>query len=513
MKKSLRLPPALFLSAVLLLLPALIPHGAPVLQGLLYAQDTQQTSESASLEDELFGGDENLFVSPDKAQSSSGKAASDSSTEGEPLKFQADLQKAMLSLEGNKLRIGGSLDSSLKLSCNWAELNKPKPDSTLTTNLNANLFFDARPTENLKLYGKFSFGFPFEKTLSEIVKIPKNKLAPSLQSFFPNGIAVPIGVNGAVNLSIRELYTDFSLKDIAFFRFGKHAVKWGTGYFYSPADIINLSRIDPQDPEADKEGPLSLRTHIVIPRTQHNLWFYLLPPAESGFKIENTAVAAKAEFVFGNWEWGIGGRYRYEQAPKLVTTLSGSIAGKVAVFAEGVFAWGSDYIYYKNGDYNSGYTEKNKAFFQATAGASYSNAKTHTSVAAQYFYNGFGYRDTKEVQSIIEAGFAEAQKENFSHPAVGAAQKIGSMGNIGQHYITCTLSQNKIGTEKLRAQLFQQFAVSELRGMSVLTFSWNPNRLIGFGIGPAFIYPLSSESQTKSSASLSLSVKMGGGKF
>ena len=508
MKKSLRSPPALFLSAVLLLLSALMPHREPFLQGGLYAQDTQKASESASLEDELFGGDEDLFVSPDKAHTASSSTDSDSSTDDRPLKFQADLQKAMLSLEGNKLRIGGSLDSSLKLNCNWAEPYEPKPDSTLKTNLNANLFFDARPVENLKIYGKFSFGFPFEKSLSGLAVLQKKQLP-----LLPNDIAVPIGVNGAINISIRELYTDFSLKDIAFFRFGKHAVKWGTGYFYSPADIINISRIDPQDPEADKEGPLSLRTHIVIPRTQHNLWFYLLPPAESGFKIENTAVAAKAEFVFGNWEWGIGGRYRYEQAPKLVTTLSGSIAGKVAVFAEGVFAWGSDYIYYKNGDYNSGYTEKNKAFFQATAGASYSNAKTHTSVAAQYFYNGFGYRNTKEVQSIIEAGFAEAQKGNLLHSSVRAAGNITSMGNIGQHYIACTLSQNKIGTEKLRAQLFQQFAVSELQGMSVLTFSWNPNRFIGFSIGPAFTYPLSTESQAKSTAGFSLSVKMGGGKF
>ena len=508
MKKSLRLPPTLFLSAVLLLLSALMPHREPFLQGGLYAQDTQKASESASLEDELFGGDEDLFVSPDKAHTASSSTDSDSSTDDRPLKFQADLQKAMLSLEGNKLRIGGSLDSSLKLNCNWTEPYEPKPDSTLKTTLNANLFFDARPVENLKIYGKFSFGFPFEKSLSGLAVLQKKQLP-----LLPNDIAVPIGVNGAVNISIRELYTDFSLKDIAFFRLGKHAVKWGTGYFYSPADIINISRIDPQDPEADKEGPLSLRTHIVIPRTQHNLWFYLLPPAESGFKTENTAVAAKAEFVFGNWEWGIGGRYRYEQAPKLITTLSGSIAGKVAVFAEGVFAWGSDYIYYKNGDYNSGYTEKNKAFFQATAGASYSNAKTHTSVAAQYFYNGFGYRNTKEVQSIIEAGFAEAQKGNLLHSSVRAAGNITSMGNIGQHYIACTLSQNKIGTEKLRAQLFQQFAVSELQGMSVLTFSWNPNRFIGFSIGPAFTYPLSTESQAKSTAGFSLSVKMGGGKF
>lgn len=509
MKKSIRLPPALFLPAVLLLLPVLIPHGAPFLQGTLYAQNTQKASESASLEEELFGGDEDLFVSPDKAHTASSSTDSDSPTDDRPLKFQADLQKAMLSLEGEKLRIGGSLDSSLKLSCNWTEPYEPKPDSTLKTTLNANLFFDARPVENLKIYGKFNFGFPFEKNLAgqAVIAVP-----PSL---IPGGAQLPAFVNvpGAVNISIRELYTDFSLKDIAFFRFGKHAVKWGTGYFYSPADIINISRIDPQDPEADKEGPLSLRTHIVIPGTQHNLWFYLLPPTDSDFKIENTAAAAKAEFVFGNWEWGIGGRYRYEQAPKLITTLSGSIARKVAVFAEGVFAWGSDYTYYKNGDYNSEYKEKNKAFFQATAGASYSNAKTHTSVAAQYFYNGFGYRDTKEVQSIIEAGFAEAQKGNFLHSSVRAAKNITSMGYIGQHYIACTLSQNKIGTEKLRVQLFQQFAVSELQGMSVLTFSWKPNRLIGFDIGPAFTYPLSRESRVKSTAGFNLTVKMGGGKF
>ncbi|MGI5173511.1 hypothetical protein H0R92_07905 [Treponema sp. OMZ 840] len=487
-------------------MPAFGARSAPVLRGGLYAQEA---SESASLEDELFGGDEELFVSPDEAQSSSGQADSDSSTSGRPLKFQADLQKAMLSLEGEKLRIGGSLDSSLKLSCNWAEPYEPKPDSTLKTTLNANLFFDARPVENLKLYGKFSFGFPFEKALTgqAVIVVPPAILPPA-------GAQLPAFVNvpGAVNISIRELYTDFSLKDIAFFRFGKHAVKWGTGYFYSPADIINLSRIDPQDPEADKEGPLSLRTHIVIPGTQHNLWFYLLPPTDSSFKTENTALAAKAEFVFGNWEWGIGGRYRYEQAPKLVTTLSGSIAGKVAVFAEGIFAWGSDYTYYKN-TADSTYTEKNKAFFQTTAGASYSNAKTHTSIAAQYFYNGPGYKNTKAVQTIIKAGFEEAQNKNFLHPAVTAAQNIASMGYIGQHYIACTLSQNKIGTEKVRAHLFQQFAVSELQGISVLTFSWNPNRLIGFSAGPNFIYPLSPESQVKSSAGLSLSVKMGGGKF
>ena len=96
MKKSIHLPPAFFLSAVLLVLPALIPHGAPFLQGTLYAQDTQKASESASLEDELFGGDEDLFVSPDKAHTASSATDSDSPTGDRPLKFQADLQLRLI---------------------------------------------------------------------------------------------------------------------------------------------------------------------------------------------------------------------------------------------------------------------------------------------------------------------------------------------------------------------------------------------------------------------------------
>ena len=251
----------------------------------------QEASEStAGLEDDLFGGDNEMEVTPEQANAE---------TKKDPLTAKGDLQTATLSLENTKFRIGGSLNSELSLKYLWIDPYTPKGDHTkafsnpeqalLLPTLGANLFFDARPVPNLKLYGKFVFGFPFEKSLNGTAVAP-----PPL----PPGTTVPVTVNGSPNIKIWELYTDFSAKDIAFFRFGKHTVKWGTGYFYSPADVINISRINPQNPREDREGPVSLRTHIAIPRTQYNIWLYLLPDTEQA-KPQNTAAAGKAEFVFG----------------------------------------------------------------------------------------------------------------------------------------------------------------------------------------------------------------------
>ena len=476
-----------------------------MLVSAVFAQDVAGT-ETGSLEDELFGGDTEALVTPEQANAETQKSG---------VSLTGDLKTATLALESNKLRIGGSLNAELGLKYVWADPYTKKNDAKkaflnpevaqLRPTIGANLFFDARPVQDLKLYGKFIFEFPFEKNLNGKISVPKS-LVP------PNGVDIPVSVNGSPNFKIWEMYTDFSTKDIAFFRFGKHTVKWGTGYFYSPADVINISRIDPEKPTADREGPVSLRTHIVIPKTQYNIWLYLLPDTET-FKPQYTAGAAKAEFVFGDWELGVGGWYRYEKAPRFITTLSGSIAGKVAVFAEGVFAWGSDYTYYKDDAALTPYTVKNKPFFQATLGGSYSNADSHTMLAFQYYYNGFGYANTKAADRIADTAVAALGKQNFTDPSLKKYENIAAMGNRGRHYIAFTVSQNKIGTEDLTANLFQQFAISELEGLTTLSLNWRIFKFVQMSTGPIFSYPLSPSSHSKGSIGYNLSFKLGGGKF
>ena len=480
-----------------------------MLVSAVFAQDAAQT-ETGSLEDELFGGDTEALVTPEQANAE---------TQKNGVSLTGDLKTATLALESNKLRIGGSLNAELGLKYVWADPYTKKNDvkkaflnpevAQLRPTIGANLFFDARPVQDLKLYGKFIFEFPFEKNLNGKISVPKS-LVP------PNGVDIPVSVNGSPNFKIWELYTDFSTKDIAFFRFGKHTVKWGTGYFYSPADVINISRIDPQKPTEDREGPVSLRTHIVIPKTQYNIWLYLLPDTET-FKPQYTAGAAKAEFVFGDWELGVGGWYRYEKAPRFITTLSGSIAGKVAVFAEGVFAWGSDYTYYRDDDALTPYTVKNKPFFQATLGGSYSNADSHTMLAFQYYYNGFGYTNSRAADRIADSAADALNNKNFTDPGVKEilekSREVAAMGNRGQHYIAFTVSQNKIGTEDLTANLFQQFAITELEGLTTLSLNWKIFKFVQMSTGPIFTYPLSPSSHSKGSIGYNLSFKLGGGKF
>ena len=480
-----------------------------ILANAVFAQDAAQT-ETGSLEDELFGGDTEALVTPEQANAE---------TQKDGVSLTGDLKTATLALESNKLRIGGSLNAELGLKYVWADPYTKKSNvkeaflnpevAQLRPTIGANLFFDARPIQDLKLYGKFIFEFPFEKNLNGKISVPKS-LVP------PNGVDIPVSVNGSPNFKIWEMYTDFSAKDIAFFRFGKHTVKWGTGYFYSPADVINISRIDPQKPTEDREGPVSLRTHIVIPKTQYNIWLYLLPDTET-FKPQYTAGAAKAEFVFGDWELGVGGWYRYEKAPRFITTLSGSIAGKVAVFAEGVFAWGSDYTYYRDDDALTPYTVKNKPFFQATLGGSYSNADSHTMLAFQYYYNGFGYTNSRAADRIADSAADALNNKNFTDPGVKEilekSREVAAMGNRGQHYIAFTVSQNKIGTEDLTANLFQQFAITELEGLTTLSLNWKIFKFVQMSTGPIFTYPLSPSSHSKGSIGYNLSFKLGGGKF
>ena len=90
-----------------------------------------------------------------------------------------------------------------------------------------------------------------------------------------------------------------------FLRGGKHTIAWGVGYFFSLAGVLNLTAIDQEDPDAEREGPVSLRVNLPI--DFHNLYLYVLAdPADGGVQL---AAAPKAEVVLGGTEIGIGTFY------------------------------------------------------------------------------------------------------------------------------------------------------------------------------------------------------------
>ncbi|HWP69074.1 MAG TPA: hypothetical protein VN437_07190, partial [Rectinemataceae bacterium] len=164
-------------------------------------------------------------------------------------------------LKTEKVRIGGSFYGSLSAAATWTDLWGGGSDlfnadsSALDVVLKSTLFFDARPSEDFRVYGSAKTAWPFATT--------KTFLTSATTS---DSITAP-------NISLFELFADYSLNDKIFFRFGKSTVKWGVGYFWSPADVINLEPINLLDATAQREGPVNFRMHIPVLGTQNN--FYL----------------------------------------------------------------------------------------------------------------------------------------------------------------------------------------------------------------------------------------------
>jgi len=308
-------------------------------------------------EDELFGSDEVVEI---VAESADGSA-----------------MQSLLS--SDSVRIGGSITGGVTPSWTWFDpwadgLDPSSPDSYgLEPELSALVFFDGRPSQSTRFYGSVKTAWPFED--------------PDSTKVF-------------------ELFSDFSWNDSLYFRFGKQTINWGVGYFFSPANVMNLQTIDVLDPTAQLEGPVALRVNHPIPGTQHNLWAYAVFDSVD-MKPEDTALAAKAEFVYGGWELGVGGYYKKDDPLRGVLTAVGSV-GQMSVFGEATLSRGSSRSWVSEVTtvqpmFINTRTDDSSPFFKGTAGLSYSNNESGITVLAQYLFDGEGYSNADREARIDEA--------------------------------------------------------------------------------------------------------------
>lgn len=383
-------------------------------------------------EDELFGGEEMITVT-------------ETADAPDPL---ADI------LTTETLRIGGSFSGSLQGNWQW---NDPWSDSVfadvpgslepdsygLSPALSASLYFDARPTETTRFYGSAKSAWPFENSI--------------------DGVAVP-------DIQIFELFSDFNWEDKVFFRFGKQTISWGVGYFFSPADVLNIQSIDPENPTAQREGPVSIRAHYPIPGSQNNLWAYAVFD-DPDMKPEDTALAAKAEFVLGPWELGVGGWYRYDNPLRGMLTASGSV-GQVSLFGEASLSRGSERKWVEGITVEgtppsiSVITREDDSslFFKGSAGFMYSNSDLKLGVTGQYLYDAEGYSDDDRDTLISEANTLLDLTPAGPGKDAAAMMFKGLIVNSGRHYAALNLSRTELFTEDLSLNVFAMTNLSDFSG-------------------------------------------------
>ena len=383
-------------------------------------------------------------------------------------------------IETESLRFGGSTSFSLDYTALWTDFAAAKKEgeyflegfenSYLVPTMLASLYFDARPNETLRLYGKVETSYPFE-------------------------ISVPMAGLSIPQFRVIELFTDFNIGEQAFFRFGKHTVNWGVGYFFSPADVINIGKIDPEDPDKQVEGAISLRSMFTFSETQNCLYLYLIPTGiEEGFLARNTAIAGKYEFLLGNTEIGIGGWYKYNRSPRLVSTLTSTIFKDISVFGEAVFAYGTEE------QWTTSKSFENKDFvLQGTFGFSKYFKNSKINLASQYLFNGFGEND---LTSLDDASFSTKQ---------------ALYGYAGKHFLALSLTKTEVFTEKLALSGFFLMSFSDFSGMGSLNLNYNLDKNCNLSFGPNLVFGKEktefARTADKNMLSFNLSVKLGGGKF
>lgn len=297
-------------------------------------------------EDALFGSGDGLLIEIEEPTGSA-------------------LQDVFLVSDG--VEFGGNYRLALEAARNWADGQAEQAVESVGVSLNGSLFADARPRRDFRLFAK---------------------------SKWTAGIAD--GAAHGPTFQLHELFADYSAGDRAFLRAGKQTINWGVGYFFSPADIVNVGRIDPENPDAEREGPVALRLHV--PSGRNNFYNYAVLSNTAGGQV---ALAPKAEFVMGRSEVGVGLYYRADRAPRAMATLSTSL-GKASLFGEAVLSKGSDKRFVRSvpispeHPFGLAVTEdKESLFAHVTAGVHYTytdpDRRYSISGAGQYYYNGEGY--------------------------------------------------------------------------------------------------------------------------
>jgi hypothetical protein len=343
------------------------------------------------------------------------------------------------------------------------------------------------------------------------------------------------------------MFTDVTVADAVFLRFGKQSASWGVSYFYSPGDVISLTAKDATDPTAQREGPLALKATVPFPNQKANVTGFIL--ARDSYlgndqpTLGSLGYALQGDILYGDAQFSLGGFYQKDNAPKVVATvntglgfLHTAVLSDINVFSEAVVSSGSDVVKGSgtavstfNGKTYTTYTNLSNwdksLYYTGTFGASYTNTDANLTLRSEYLFNPFGSNDkdaaARSYGTYLTQGKTTANSASRSYG-------YGDAAIPGMHNTTSLLSLTKVGgVDRLSFSTFWQHNISDGSGWVKPMFSLNPWDPLTFSWGFGLVYgdgntqyPLQFQSYDKQGnsagtqrATLYLGVAFGTGKY
>lgn len=384
----------------------------------------------------------------------------------------------------------GSFTGTAGLSWYWSDPWGGEPvlghqDSSIVDPVSSlALGFSAKPERNLSFYGELRTAWPFVTEKTVPVKDALGEYTGDTAT-----LSVP-------DISVFKLYSKFDWADRVFFSFGKQPLAWGKGMFFTPAnDLFALGAVNYDDPEAEREGPLSLRMNVPLAGNRLTSYFYAVM-SEPDMDVLDMALAPKLELTLPSVELSLSAYWKYDSPWSLIGGGSWAMED-LSLFGEAMVSFGSDAWYvvredrpglavfpYPDKDFTWRIIERpDDAFFTGTLGGLYSHAweeKLSLSVIAQYLYDGRAQANL----SLDDAASAIAERMDPRYPEAddpsislsdpsGMAAALSRFGmRLSRHYGAVSVNAGEIFGSDVSLSAFCMANLFDLSGWVKPQVSW-----------------------------------------
>ncbi len=222
------------------------------------------------------------------------------------------------------LKIGGQL--YLRMQSTGSQGQKFTEFSFSAPSL-LDVYLDARPNDRVRgfVLGRMLYDPTLPANTSNTISIAPLSAtgttsgSPSLSSLFQQQTRGP-------QVYLDQLWLRFDIARRVFVTVGQQHVRWGTGHFWAPTDYLHLRPRNPLDVFDARTGTSMVKLHLPIESKQWNFYAYgVTEGTDPTPTLGSLAGAARAEFVLGTTELGLGAFAQKDMKPKYAADLSTGI--------------------------------------------------------------------------------------------------------------------------------------------------------------------------------------------
>jgi hypothetical protein len=196
------------------------------------------------------------------------------------------------------------------------------------------VYFDARPNDRVRgfMLGRMTYDPTLPSSAGALPAAPLSPMGSTSGSASPSSLFV--GPTRGPHAVLDQLWLRFDVAHRVFVTAGKQHVRWGTGRFWSPADFLHLRRRNPLDVIDARTGTSMLKLHVPVESKAWNFYGYAITESvDTTLSLSRITAAARAEFVLGATELGLGALGHRADRPKFAADISTAI-GDFDVYSE-----------------------------------------------------------------------------------------------------------------------------------------------------------------------------------